>query len=123
MSKASLSVPFMLGLEEKSEQVKSEMSIQGSIRTVSVTSRVTASATRLLRPVYRALNNFVAAIIAERERQANVAVLRGLSDRELADMGLCRYQIDGGLAEAARDRARLQKELAKAHDPAGPGRG
>jgi uncharacterized protein YjiS (DUF1127 family) len=58
------------------------------------------------------INNFVAAIIAERERQANLAILRNLSDRELWDIGLARSQIGAGLAEAAKERALLQKSLA-----------
>ena len=59
------------------------------------------------------INNFVAAIIAERERQANLAILRNLSDRELWDIGLARSQIGAGLAEAAKERALLQKSLAE----------
>jgi uncharacterized protein YjiS (DUF1127 family) len=64
------------------------------------------------RGVVRVINNFVAAIIAERERQANLAVLRNFSDRELWDIGLARSQIGAGLAEVAKERARLQKPLA-----------
>ena len=68
--------------------------------------------TRLLaRSIVRVLNNFVAAIIAQRELQANLTILRTLSDRELRDMGLARSQLVGGLAEAARERARLQRRL------------
>jgi uncharacterized protein YjiS (DUF1127 family) len=51
----------------------------------------------------------IAAIVAERERQANLAVLWALSDRELRDMGLVRSQIGAGLAEAAKDRSCGQK--------------
>jgi uncharacterized protein YjiS (DUF1127 family) len=54
-----------------------------------------------------------AAIIAERERQATLTILRNLSDRELWDIGLARSQIGAGLAEAAKERARLQKSLAE----------
>ena len=56
------------------------------------------------RGVAAAANRSIAAIIAERERQANLAVLRSLSDRELRDMGLMRSQIGTGLALAAKDR-------------------
>jgi uncharacterized protein YjiS (DUF1127 family) len=68
--------------------------------------------TRLFaRGIVRVVNNFVAAVIAQREHQANLTILRTLSDRELRDMGLTRSQI-GGLAEAAKERARLQRQLA-----------
>jgi uncharacterized protein YjiS (DUF1127 family) len=66
--------------------------------------------TRLFaRSIVRVINNFVAAIIAQREHQANLTILRTLSDRELRDMGLARSQL--GLAEAAKERARLQGQL------------
>jgi len=69
--------------------------------------------TRLFaRGIVRVVNNFVAAIIAQREHQANLTILRTLSDCELRDMGLTRSQIGGGLAEAAKERARLQRQLA-----------
>ena len=55
-------------------------------------------------------NRLIAAIIAERERQANLAVLRALSDRELRDMSLMRSQIGAGLAEAAKDRSWAQNQ-------------
>ena len=68
--------------------------------------------TRLFaRGIVRVVNNFVAAIIAQREHQANLTILRTLSDRELRDMGLARSQLVGGLAEAAKERARLQRRL------------
>ena len=69
--------------------------------------------TRLFaRGIVRAVNNFVATIIAQREQQANLTILRSLSDRELRDMGLTRSRIGGGLAEAAKARALLQRRLA-----------
>jgi uncharacterized protein YjiS (DUF1127 family) len=55
-------------------------------------------------------NRLIAAIIAERERQANLAVLRALSVRELRDMGLMRSQIGAGLAQAAKDRSCAQNQ-------------
>ena len=65
--------------------------------------------TRLFaRGIVRVVNNFVATIIAQREHQANLTILRTLSDRELSDMGLTRGQIGVGLAEAAKERALLQ---------------
>lgn len=60
----------------------------------------------------RAVNNAIAVIIAQREHQANLTILRNFSDRELRDIGLSRSQIGNGLAEAARDRLRSQRQLA-----------
>jgi uncharacterized protein YjiS (DUF1127 family) len=51
------------------------------------------------------LKGLIAAVIVQRERQAALAVLRRLSDRELRDMGIYRGQIGEGLEEAARFRA------------------
>ena len=55
------------------------------------------------------INNFVAAVIAHREYQANLAMLRQFTDRELADIGLHRSEIGGGLSEAANLRSEMQK--------------
>jgi uncharacterized protein YjiS (DUF1127 family) len=74
---------------------------------------VQRSTRNFARGVFRIINSFVAAVIAEREREANLAILRNLSDRELWDIGLARSQIGAGLAEAAKERARLQKPLAE----------
>ena len=57
------------------------------------------------------VNGWIAAIIAQREHQASLAVLRSLSDRELRDMGIYRCQIGDGLADAARDRALRQHPI------------
>jgi uncharacterized protein YjiS (DUF1127 family) len=64
------------------------------------------------RSVFRAVNNAIAAVIAQREQQANLAVLRRFSDRELRDIGLSRSQIGAGLAEAAKERLRTQRQFA-----------
>jgi uncharacterized protein YjiS (DUF1127 family) len=60
------------------------------------------------RGVFRVINNAVAAFIAYREYQANLAILRSLTDRELRDMGLERGQIGIGLATAANERTLRQ---------------
>jgi uncharacterized protein YjiS (DUF1127 family) len=87
------------------------MSILNSI--TDTTPVALQRSTRLFaRGIVRAVNNFVATIIAQREQQANLTILRSLSDRELRDMGLTRSQVAGGLAEAAKERARLQRGLA-----------
>jgi uncharacterized protein YjiS (DUF1127 family) len=64
------------------------------------------------RSISRAINNVIAAIIAQREQQANLTVLRKMSERELRDIGLARSEIGGGLARAAKDRMRSQRLLA-----------
>jgi uncharacterized protein YjiS (DUF1127 family) len=65
------------------------------------------------RSVLRFVNNAVAAVIAQREHQASLAVLRSMTDRELRDVGISRNQIGAGLALAARERARAQRALAR----------
>jgi hypothetical protein len=57
----------------------------------------------------RMINGRIARLIAEREQQANLVILRGLGDRELMDMGINRNQIGDGLPEAAKDRSALQE--------------
>ena len=59
----------------------------------------------------RLINKWIAAVIAQREHQANLTVLRTLNERELRDMGLDRSQIWEGLAEAAKDRSRQHKSV------------
>lgn len=65
------------------------------------------------RSVLRFVNNAVAAVIAQRERQASFAILRSMTDRELRDVGMSRNQIGPGIALAARDRARAQRALTR----------
>ena len=55
------------------------------------------------------INGWIAAVIAHREHQANLFVLRHFSDKELKDIGLYRNQIDEGLPEAAKVRSALQE--------------
>jgi uncharacterized protein YjiS (DUF1127 family) len=73
------------------------------------------SARRFARRLFGLINRLVAAVIAQRERQASLIFLRGLSDRELRDIGLARSQICGGLASAAKDRAWLQRQVPRRH--------
>ena len=78
----------------------------------STTSVAIQRSIRILkRSIFRVVNNFVASIIAQREHQANLTILRSLDDRDLRGMGLSRSQIAGGLAEAAKERALLQSML------------
>ena len=64
---------------------------------------------RALTRLGRFINHIIAAEIARRARQAELVILRQLSDRELKDIGLSRGDIGEGLAEAARRRSRLQQ--------------
>jgi uncharacterized protein YjiS (DUF1127 family) len=57
----------------------------------------------------RLVNNWIAALIAQREYQAQLTLLRSLTDRELRDIGLDRSQIGEGLAEAAQARSRVRQ--------------
>jgi uncharacterized protein YjiS (DUF1127 family) len=59
----------------------------------------------------RLVDDLVVAILADLARRAEMAELYGLSDRELKDIGIYRCQIDGGLAEAARDRLQQQRAM------------
>jgi uncharacterized protein YjiS (DUF1127 family) len=56
----------------------------------------------------RHINRWIAAVIAHRERQATLVVLRHLSDRDLKDIGISRSDIGDALAERARERSRMQ---------------
>jgi hypothetical protein len=68
-------------------------------------SSIQRSFSAIGRTFFSLVNRWVAAFLARREYQANLAVLRGLSDRELGDMGLYRNQIGPALEDAARYRA------------------
>jgi len=59
----------------------------------------------------RLINRFVAALIEQRARQANLVLLRSLDDRQLRDIGLNRCDIEGGFAEAAELRSRKQGDV------------
>jgi uncharacterized protein YjiS (DUF1127 family) len=103
----------MLQLEEGSTtpQGLKTMSMLSSISDFSSRpSAIRRSIGIFARGVAAIANRLIAAIIAQRERQANLAVLRTLSDRDLRDMGLMRSQIGAGLAQAANDRSRAQNQ-------------
>jgi uncharacterized protein YjiS (DUF1127 family) len=51
------------------------------------------------------VNRWVAAILAQRAHQANLAVLRRLDERQLRDIGIDRGEIDAASPDAIRDRA------------------
>lgn len=62
----------------------------------------------LLVRLRRALNDWVAAALAYRERQAAIHALRQYDDRELKDIGLYRGQIEDAINEASRMRMRVR---------------
>jgi uncharacterized protein YjiS (DUF1127 family) len=76
---------------------------------VPTASAIRSGLSRVLTRLGRFINYIVAAEIARRARQADIVVLRKLSDRELKDIGLSRGDIGEGLAEAARYRSRMQQ--------------
>jgi uncharacterized protein YjiS (DUF1127 family) len=73
------------------------------------TSRNRSSVGSFLAWLDRLVDRLVVAVIARHERQAQLAALRQFSDRELKDIGVCRGEIDYGLGEAAKTRARQQR--------------
>ena len=87
------------------------MSITSDFSSTQVSIQRSVSA--FGRGVFRAVNNAIAALIAQREHQANLTILRSFSDRELRDIGLSRGQLGvTGLAEAAKERMRAQRRFA-----------
>ena len=56
----------------------------------------------------RLTNRWIAIWLARREREAVLATLRDLGDRDLKDIGISRHHI-GALTEIARERTRLQR--------------
>lgn len=57
----------------------------------------------------RFINRFFAAVIARHEREAARADLYRLDDRQLADIGVYRTQIESNLEDLAQTRARMQQ--------------
>jgi uncharacterized protein YjiS (DUF1127 family) len=87
--------------------------VEQHFRFYSATFSIRRSLRVFGRGIFRAVNTAIAAIIAQREQQASLTILRSFSDRELRDVGLSRNQIGiAGLAEAAKDRMRAQRQLA-----------
>ena len=88
------------------------MSMLSNIAESTNTVAIQRSIRLLTRGISRLVNNFVASIIAQREHQACLTILRTLADRHPSDMGVSRSQLGGGLTEAAKERAKLQRRLA-----------
>ena len=56
----------------------------------------------------RLTNRWIALWLARREREAVLATLSDLGDRDLKDIGISRHHI-GALSEIARERTQLQR--------------
>ena len=89
------------------KRMKTTMSMLNCISDFSERPSIRA----FVRNLFRLANNAVAALIAQRERQASLTILRGMTDRELRDVGVSRNQLGPGLVLAARERARAQRAL------------
>jgi uncharacterized protein YjiS (DUF1127 family) len=86
------------------------MTILNSHSSYSATPPAIRRAFRIfLARLARLINGWIAAMIAHREYEANLVVLRSLSDRELKDIGLNRGEVGEALAEAAKTRLRKQQ--------------
>ena len=77
----------------------------------TLASAIQRKARFVLKRMAHLLNYWVAAAIAKRARQANITYLHHLSDRELRDIGLYRGDLAEGLAEAAKNRIRMQQSM------------
>jgi uncharacterized protein YjiS (DUF1127 family) len=90
------------------------MSMLNSISDFSSTPiAIRRSIRSFARKIFRLANNAIAAFIAQREHQADQTILRSMTDRELRDIGIERSQVGAGLAQAAGERARAQRLLAR----------
>ncbi len=86
------------------------MTMLNNISSYSTTSTAIRGAFKSSLSAFgRLVHGWVAAIIAHRARQANLVILRSLSDRELKDIGLNRCDIGEGLSEAAKFRLQSQR--------------
>jgi hypothetical protein len=64
-----------------------------------------SSAIRFIgRGFFKLVNAWVAAILAQRAYQANLAVLRHLDERQLREVAIDRREIDAASLDTARDR-------------------
>ena len=86
------------------------MTLLSTYSGYSDTSHIRKIVRRIGRALFRLINGWIAAIIAQREHQAALAALRILDDRQLRDMGLDRGQIGPALGDAARNRELRQSE-------------
>ena len=76
---------------------------------LTTSSEIRRKVGRLISRFGRLINHVMAAALAHRARQADIAILCQLTDRELKDIGLTRGEIGEGLAQAAISRIRMQR--------------
>jgi len=93
------------------------MTILDDLASFTYAQRAPRQFSRLLRRARRLIDNAVAAAMADCQRRADLELLRHLSNRELKDIGLYRSQIECGLADAARERARQQARDCRRSSP------
>jgi uncharacterized protein YjiS (DUF1127 family) len=87
-----------------------EMTMLNTVRpNATPAPAIRRTASYLLELIGGLLDRWISAVIEQRARQADIAVLRRLSDRELKDIGLTRGDLSEGLAEAARRRTEVQR--------------
>ena len=87
------------------------MTLLGSSSSYSDTPHMRKIVRRIGSGFLRLINGWITAIIAQREYQTDLTVLRSLDDRQLRDMGLDRGQIGAALADAAKNGAMKQSEI------------
>jgi uncharacterized protein YjiS (DUF1127 family) len=85
-----------------------DMTMLSNMPRYSATAQIRSNVGSSLVWLGRLVNRLVAVALARYARHAQLAALRQLSDRELKDIGIYRGEIDRGLDEAAKTRARLQ---------------
>jgi uncharacterized protein YjiS (DUF1127 family) len=86
-----------------------DMTMLSNIPHYPVTTRNRSTVGSSLVWLGRLVNRLVAVALVRYARHAERAALRQLSDRELKDIGIYRGEIDHGLDQAAKTRARLQQ--------------
>ena len=90
------------------------MSMLNHTSSTFVTTGAIASAIKSsLAWLARGIDNTIARLIAQRAYEANLRILRSLSDRELMDMGINRTQIGDGLRYAGKERSAMQEVRAR----------
>jgi uncharacterized protein YjiS (DUF1127 family) len=94
--------------EMQSHRKQKTMTLLNSSSGYSGSSYVVEKIRSVSRSLITALNHWIAAFIAHRERQATLALVQHFGDRELKDIGIHRGQIGPALDEAARHRAQRQ---------------
>jgi uncharacterized protein YjiS (DUF1127 family) len=80
------------------------MTMLSTTTSMSAPSVLRRRAIILLARLRRSVNNWVADVLAHRERQAAIHALHEFSDHQLKDIGLYRGQIENAINGGSRDR-------------------